>query len=498
MNKKETKISKEIKINKKLARKNYSNQTGITLIALVVTIVVLLILAGVSLNAIFSENGIIKRAKDAQNKMDQAAENDQKGINELSNWLDSKINGNSGGNTTGGNTTGGDDTSTTQKISTLVGKVVDKNTKAEDAYGNKITIPKGFKVLAHGTEAGSATYTYSGDNIPAVQDGIVIENGEDKNQFVWVPVGTINNKSGDSRGTTSTITLGRYSNFTKQNGNYVPAQTAENYTQETVITTGSTQNQNYTIARLELENEKESTMKINKAIQLEGMFNDVKVIKTAPEVGGITVDYKELTEFRSGNTATDSTAQNATARNLSEFISTTLANGGYYIARFEASGTASKITSKYNQTVLGNITQPNAAKAAREMYGEIKENNKLVYASDLVNSYAWDTAIVFIQTYSVKTDYARHNESKTTKAFTATGKNDDKYCNIWDMSGNASEWTTEYSANSGTSSFNPCVSRGGYYDTGNGLAGNFTSYRSFLNATYSNSNSGLRPLLYVK
>ncbi len=104
-----------------------------------------------------------------------------------------------------------------------------------------------------------------------------------------------------------------------------------------------------------------------------------------------------------------------------------------------------KVTSKYDQTVLTNITQPNAAKAAREMYGEIKENNKLVYASDLVNSYAWDTAIIFIQTYSVKTDYASHNESKTTKAFTATGKNNDKYCNIWDMSGNASEWTTEYS-----------------------------------------------------
>ena len=65
MNKKENKISKEIKINKKSARRNYSNQTGITLIALVVTIVVLLILAGVSLNAIFSENGIINRAKDA-------------------------------------------------------------------------------------------------------------------------------------------------------------------------------------------------------------------------------------------------------------------------------------------------------------------------------------------------------------------------------------------------------------------------------------------------
>ena len=444
MNKKENKISKEIKINKKLARRDYSNQTGITLIALVVTIVVLLILAGVSINALFGDSGIINKAKDAQNKMNQAAENDQKGINELSNWLDSKINGNSGGNTTGGNTTGGDDTSTTQKISTLVGKVVDKNTKAEDAYGNKITIPKGFKVVAHGTVAGSATYTYSGDNIPAVQDGIVIENGTDGNQFVWVPVGTIKNKNN----TTNTITLGRYSSFTATNGVYTPAQVAsvENCTQEVTINT----------------------------------------------------NYKELSVFRAGNSATDSTAQNATARDLKTFIETSLANGGYYIARFEASGTASKITSKYNQTVLGNITQPNAAKAAREMYGEIKENNKLVYASDLVNSYAWDTAIIFIQTYSGKTDYASHNESKTTKAFTATGKNNDKYCNIWDMSGNAYECTTEYSTYSDPRRFCPCVIRGGYYNTNYGEARTYSSYRDYAGMTNSDSHGGLRPLLYVK
>ena len=440
MNKKETKISKEIRINKKSARRNYSNQTGITLIALVVTIVVLLILAGVSINAIFSENGIIKRAKDAQNKMDQATQNDLDSINELNNWIDGKTNG-----TTGGGTTGGDaNPSTTPKISTLVGTVVDKNTKAEDAYGNKITIPKGFKVLAHGTEAGSATYTYSGNNIPAVQDGIVIENGTDGNQFVWVPVGTIKNKNN----TTNTITLGRYSSFTATNGVYTPAQVAlvENCTQEVTINT----------------------------------------------------NYKELSVFRAGNSATDSTAQNATARNLEEFISTTLANGGYYIARFEASGTASKITSKYNQTVLGNITQPNAAKAAREMYGEIKENNKLVYASDLVNSYAWDTAIVFIQTYSVKTDYASHNESKTTKAFTATGKNNDKYCNIWDMSGNAYECTTEYSTYSDPRRFCPCVIRGGYYNTNYGEARTYSSYRDYAGMTNSDSHGGLRPLLYVK
>ena len=444
MNKKETKISKEIKINKKSARKNYSNQTGITLIALVVTIVVLLILAGVSLNAIFSENGIIKRAQDAQNKMDQAAENDQKGINELSNWLDSKINGNSGGNTTGGNTTGGDDnpTTTTTKISTLVGKVVDKNTKAEDAYGNKITIPKGVKVLAKGTSTESASYTYSGNNIPAVQDGIVIENGTDGNQFVWVPVGTIKNKDGS----TNTITLGRYSNFAKQNGTYVPAQNANNCTQEVTINTY----------------------------------------------------FKELSTFREGNTATDSTAQNATARNLAEFISTSLSNGGYYIARFEASGTASKITSKYNQTVLGNITQPNAAKVAREMYGEVKENNELVYASDLVNSYAWDTAIIFIQTYSTETDASSYASQNKSTSFANTGKSNDKYCNIFDMSGNADEWTTEYSTYSSTSHFYPCVHRGGYYDTDIGEAYSYTSNRYDDYTTDSHSYDSLRSLLYVK
>ena len=407
-----------------------------------VTIVVLLILAGVSINALFGNNGIIEKAKEAQNKMDKATENDQKEINELTNWLDNQVNG-----TTGGGTTGEDDNpSTTPKISRLIGTVVDKNTKAEDAYGNKITIPKGFKVVAHGTVAGSATYTYSGDNIPAVQDGIVIENGTDGNQFVWVPVGTIKNKNN----TTNTITLGRYE-FDSNTG----------------------------------------ALKSNTPVQVASVENCTQEVT-------INTNYKELSVFRAGNSATDSTAQNATARNLEEFISTTLANGGYYIARFEASGTTSKITSKYNQTVLTNIKQLNAAKAAREMYGEVKENNELVYASDLVNSYAWDTAIVFIQTYSVKTDYASHNESETTGKFTATGKNNDKYCNIWDMSGNAFEWTTEYSTNSVGSSFYPCVFRGGYCNTDGGEAKYCTSDRSDYLTTDSDSTSGLRPLLYVK
>ena len=69
-------------------KRNYLKEKGITLIALVVTIVVLLILAGVSINAIFSENGIIKRAKDAQNRMNNAQESDLNALNDLDEFID--------------------------------------------------------------------------------------------------------------------------------------------------------------------------------------------------------------------------------------------------------------------------------------------------------------------------------------------------------------------------------------------------------------------------
>ena len=89
----------KMKLNMK---KNYSKQNGITLIALVVTIVVLLILAGVSVNALFGNSGIIEKAKEAQNAMNMAKENDEKGINELTNWLENQVNGTTGGSITGG------------------------------------------------------------------------------------------------------------------------------------------------------------------------------------------------------------------------------------------------------------------------------------------------------------------------------------------------------------------------------------------------------------
>lgn len=60
---------KPIKNTKKtnLNKANFKNKNAITLIALVVTIVVLLILAGVTISLLLDENGIIAKSKDARN-----------------------------------------------------------------------------------------------------------------------------------------------------------------------------------------------------------------------------------------------------------------------------------------------------------------------------------------------------------------------------------------------------------------------------------------------
>ena len=198
-----------------MKNKRILQERGITLIALVVTIVVLLILAGVSLNAIFSENGIIKRAKDAQNKMDQAVENDQKGINELSNWLDSKTNGSSGGNTT-------------LKSYEEAGKdannngVLTENASYTDSENATVTIPKGFKVS-------DVAKTEDTDGEQTVSTGLVIQDANG-NEFVWVPVnytatGTLDDDGLDSgfkdtfkRSTTSSSYTEPYASGYGENG----------------------------------------------------------------------------------------------------------------------------------------------------------------------------------------------------------------------------------------------------------------------------------------
>ena len=64
-------------------QKQKNKQKGITLIALVVTIIVLIILAGVSINMLVGENGIITQAQRAAQETEQAQKDEEAGLSSL-------------------------------------------------------------------------------------------------------------------------------------------------------------------------------------------------------------------------------------------------------------------------------------------------------------------------------------------------------------------------------------------------------------------------------
>ena len=70
-----------------IQKRSKSKQQGITLIALVVTIVILLILAGVTINLLFSDTGLFQKAQQAENAWRNAEQSDINAIGELTNEL---------------------------------------------------------------------------------------------------------------------------------------------------------------------------------------------------------------------------------------------------------------------------------------------------------------------------------------------------------------------------------------------------------------------------
>ena len=90
-------------MEKKKEEKNKGkfDEKGITLIALVVTIVVLLILAGISINLVLGDNGIIKKAKEAKTAQEQGWNNDIDAMDNYEKYIDESVNGNSEDEDTG-------------------------------------------------------------------------------------------------------------------------------------------------------------------------------------------------------------------------------------------------------------------------------------------------------------------------------------------------------------------------------------------------------------
>ena len=378
---------------------------GITLIALVITIIILLILAGISISALTNQ-GLFKNAKAAQNATEKAEKEQGQRLNEYEDEINKYLNNSN------------EDKKEVKLVADNINKVLSTtdNTELKDAKNNKIVVPAGFKIVNGAT---------------TVDKGIVIEDVTETatkgSQFVWVPVGTITK----ANGTTVTITLGRYD------------------------------------------------------------FNSTTGVESAYSGSYIEEDANDTSTLKKyGNTI---------AKNITNFKKSVAQNGGYYIGRYEArtatarnaTGNAlTQITEKGTENVYNWVTQLQAAQLSQNMYNSDK------FTSDLINSYAWDTATVFIQNCGTNSKYSIQNSLNTSLAQTGTNSLTDAskidvQCNIYDMASNIIEYTTE------TSTFNasqfPCTSRGGYYNENNRCA----STRYYNLTSNSRDHLSFRPILYV-
>ena len=143
------------------------NEKGITLIALVVTIVILLILSGVTINMLLGEDGIIRTAQEAKNTWDGAIANEQQEIQNLVNELNSIMNNETG--TGGGVTPEGPEVPESWDLS----KVTPFPSKDEPSVN--VPIPNGFTASTVEEEQ-------------KVEEGFVIKQDGTNNEFVWIPV----------------------------------------------------------------------------------------------------------------------------------------------------------------------------------------------------------------------------------------------------------------------------------------------------------------------
>jgi len=120
--------------------KKFSNIKGITLIALVVTIIVLLILAAVAISLTIGNNGLFTRAGDAVNTWRKAEANEQTEISNFESLYDNTVKdlGVAGGGNDGGDSN--------NPLTEITGNETEK-TDTTDKEGNRIVIPAGFKVV---------------------------------------------------------------------------------------------------------------------------------------------------------------------------------------------------------------------------------------------------------------------------------------------------------------------------------------------------------------
>ena len=495
------------------------SKKGITLVALVVTIVVLLILAGVSINAVLGDNGIIKKANQAASVTKEAEV--KEAINRtilefyltndyetLEDFLKAKV------------TEGKIDSVTKNADGTLTVKkgeysvTVENKTNSSGGSGSggstggetqtpEITIGEA-KVVANSDGTGSAitdvasvylgntlyiTFSHSITGGTTVVDKTIPYAVTKNGTYTFTVTGTVNGKSYTKN---VSVTVNQFKDVYE----YMQTNTKVTYSDgEVWIPEG-----------FKVAEDSASTVQGGVVIEDKDLnqFVWVPVAKIA--------DYKRTWYIGEGSFSNYSEALPEDEKTSVETYK------GFYIGRYEAGDKESTVAKTLRSS--NDVTKTVTIKANQAPYNYVTRKQAVSLAegfatkqgykakTKLVSSYAWDTTIAFLQ--KVNSDYGSSSEEgnyrNTTFSYTditgasQTKENESKVlvptgqttpvCNIYDMGGNVWEWTTE----SCSLRSYPYAKRGGSYsgDFANDPAGS-----RFYNSDHASVNHGFRLTLFM-
>ena len=378
---------------------------------MVVTIVVLLILAGVSISLVLDKNGIIEKSKDARREYGQAKANEQEDLSNLSDMIDE-----------------------------ATGKVakIDVNTKAskngtingEEGNSNNPTIPKNYIPIDTATSTwGDGSTAPSQDS---VNHGLVIKD-EKNNEWVWVPVdsttlATMYEESSDEK--TLCGTTGETAVKTKLYSKSITIGTDSNKTTMSRTTPGTTTN----------PYDREPDLVVgNDGAKYDAKDTFYKTILgkngTKEELAQLFVDeYKEMIE------------------SIQKY-------GGFYIGRYELS----EAGVQKDKATLTNTNWYNLYKKCKELNASDKVETRMIWGCQ------WDVTMNWLISSGAKTSnevnkdsssWGNYKDSTENAKVTVTeedGTTTNKYGskqntgyseywkanNIYDLAGNCFEWTQE-------------------------------------------------------
>ena len=437
---------------------------GITLVALVVTIVVLLILSAVSINLVLGENGLIANAKEAREKSKNATDEESQLVNgTIPDYIAEQVNGTAGGSGNGGNGENGSGGST---------NLPTNETTKPYMPGDTFTVVAGTTL----------------DNGLTIQDAA--ENG---NQYVWVEVPK-----------TATVYPTAGLNITEFTTDAYTKIEADLHTYTETYRNGT------------------SYSDVHAADSSDGWFTSEqytaqkqKMLKSVYQNGGFWVAKYEagLTEENKRTSKTPApTIAPQSKQNLVPYI---------YVTRTEAKKLAEMVTytkgeTTYKGSLMFGVQWDLVLKfiESKKIATDAKIVSKLNSDSTTIGNYYNSTFTINRGKYSTTSSWTLSNiwNVYNTPTSNYVGENANKLAqndngsgillttgavdrnslmNIYDIAGNILEWTLEKASFSGGS---PCASRGGNYS----YAGSFSpaSYRGVSATTVSYYSIGFRLSLY--